>query len=241
MPVGAAAGEGAPFPSKMRTSLSRAFVVRAVPALVTLILSFEARPAEAADAPPPEARAVLARVQKAYTSSPSFTADFVETYAPSGFDAARPEAGRVTLQAPDRVRFDYEGPEGKVFTFDGKSARQYVAADRQMIVKTLPAADRERLPLLFFESAESVLTRYGATAEAGAGGLVEVMLTPKSGGEPGRLVLSVRPDGDVERLVVTDTSGNRTTFVFSRKAAGPRRPESEFALKPPAGTKVISE
>ncbi len=195
----------------------------------------------AAALPSAEARSLLASIQRAYTKSPSVSADFVQTYAPSGFAAAAPETGRVTLQSPDEIRFDYDGSEGKVFTFDGEAARQYVAADRQMIVRRLGRRERERLPLLFFESADSVLERYDATASGTGGGLVELTLTPKAGGEPARIALSVNGDGDVARLVVTDTAGNRTTFTFSGKKAGGRRPASDFALKPPAGTKVITE
>lgn len=198
--------------------------------------------ARAAGAEAPDAKAVLARVEKAYTASPSFTANFVQTYAPAGFAPAAPETGRVTLQSPGQIRFEYDGPEGKLFTFDGKAARQYVAADRQMIVRTLSAADRERLPLLFFESSGTVLARYEAIATAGGeGGLTDVSLTPRSGNDPAQIVLSVAPSGEVKRLVVTDGAGNRTTFTFTQKTAGPRRPGSDFALRPPDGTKVVSE
>jgi outer membrane lipoprotein carrier protein len=184
---------------------------------------------------------VLAGIRKAYTSSPSSTSKFVETYAPAGFPAATPEAGRVTLQAPDQVRFDYDGPEGKLFTFDGKAARQFVAADKQMIVKTLRPEERERLPLLFLESPEAVLRRYTVTAADSGGGLVELTLSPKAGSEPSRILLTVDTSGEVKRLVVMDAAGNRTTFAFSDKSAGPRRPASDFTLKPPAGTKVLAD
>jgi outer membrane lipoprotein-sorting protein len=189
----------------------------------------------------PDPAVVLASVKRAYTASPSFTANFVQTYAPAGFSTAAPETGRVTLQSPDQVRFDYDGPEGKLFTFDGKAARQYVAADRQMIVKTLAAADRDRLPLLFFESPESIQKRYDVAASPGQNGLTELALTLKAGGEPAQILLSVAPAGDVKRLVVTDAEGNRTAFTFSQKTAGPRRPASDFAPRPPAGTKVLSD
>ena len=107
----------------------------------------------------PDPGAILEAVRKAYTSSPSFTTDFVQTYAPAGFSAAAPETGRVTLQAPDRIRFDYDGPEGKLFTFDGKAARQYVAADRQMIVKTLSASD----PSVEYAETRAFYARLGYT------------------------------------------------------------------------------
>jgi outer membrane lipoprotein-sorting protein len=210
--------------------------------LSLLFFTFEARPAErAGNLTQDEIRSVIASIKRAYTLAPSFTTDFVQTYTPSGFAAAAPETGHVTLQSPDEIRFDYDGSEGKVFTFDGEAARQYVAADRQMIVRTLGRGERERLPLLFFESPDSVLKRYDASASGTGNGLVELTLTPKAGGEPARIALTVNSEGDVARLVVTDTAGNRTSFTFSGKKAGGRRPASEFALKPPAGTRVITQ
>lgn len=215
------------------------------PAAVLLTMAawfaFPQRPAQSADAPAPDARAAFARVQKAYTSAPSFSVRFVQDYAPAGFAAATPEEGRLTLQAPDQVRFDYDGPEGKLFTFDGKAARQYVAADRQMIVRTLRPEERERLPLLFLESPETVLRRYTVTAADAGGGLVDLTLIPKAGSEPSRILLAVDAFGEVKRLVVIDAAGNRTTFAFSGRAAGARRPASDFTLKPPAGTKVLAD
>jgi outer membrane lipoprotein-sorting protein len=184
---------------------------------------------------------VLAAVRKAYTSSPSSTSRFVQSYAPAGFAAAAPEAGLVTLQAPDLVRFDYDGPEGKTFTFDGKAARQYVASDRQMIVRTLRPADRERLPLLFLEAPGSVLARYTVKAADAGSSLVELTLHPKTGSEPAGILLAVEASGEVKSLVVTDAAGNRTTFTFSDRTAGARRPASDFALKPPAGTKILAD
>jgi len=188
-----------------------------------------------------DAGSILSSVRRTYAASPSFTANFVQSYAPSGFAAAAPETGRVILAAPDRLRFDYDGPEGKLFAFDGKAARQYVAADRQLVVRTLTAEERSRLPLLFFESPEALLRRFEVLAAPGEGGTSEVKLTPKGGGEPARLDLAVTASGEVKRLVVTDAAGNRTTFAFSGLAAGGKRSREDFAPKPPPGTKVISD
>jgi len=185
--------------------------------------------------------AVLSSVRKTYTASPSFTASFVQTYVPAGFAPASPESGRVTMAAPDRIRFDYDGKEGKLFAFDGTAARQYVAADKQLVVRTLTPEEKQRLPLLFFESPEALLRRFTATAAPGDGGLTDVTLTPRSGGEPARLELAVIASGEVRRLTVTDLAGNRTTFAFTGLAASGRLPEAAFAPVPPLGTKVISD
>jgi outer membrane lipoprotein carrier protein len=184
---------------------------------------------------------LLSNIHKAYTSSPSFKATFVQIYAPAGFASTSPETGRLTLQSPDQIRFDYDGPEGKVFTFDGKAARQFVAADRQMVVKTLTPEEKSRLPLLFFESPESIGERFSAAAAPIGNGIDDLTLTPKTPTALKSLVLTVTAAGEVKRLVVTDVSGNRTSFTFTQKRAGPKRPASDFALVPPDGTKVVTD
>lgn len=189
----------------------------------------------------PDARAVLESVRKAYSSSPSIACTFVQTYAPAGFAETTPETGRLVMQPPDRVRFDYDGPEGKIFTFDGTAARQYVAADRQLIVRKLAPEERARLPLVFLESPDSLLARYAARIAATDSGLTELTLTPRSSGDPKSVTLLAASTGDVKRLVLVDAAGNRTTFTFTQKMPGPKRPESDFALVPPKGTKILSE
>lgn len=203
--------------------------------LVSLLLfTLEARAAEPAG--------TLAKIRAAYATPGSVSCTFVQTYAPAGFTQTAPETGKLVLQSPDRVRFDYDGPEGKVFTFDGTAGRQYVAADRQMVVKRLAPGDRERLPIVFLESTEDLLSRFDATEAPAENGLVEITLAPK---RPGALksasLLALPATGEVKRLVLLDAAGNRTSFTFTQKLSGRRRPDSEFALAPPDGTKILTE
>ena len=145
------------------------------------------------------------------------------------------------MQPPDRVRFDYDGPERKVFTFDGTAARQYVAADKQLIVRKLAPAERARLPLIFLETPDDLLARYVARVAPTETGLVELTLTPRTLADPKSVTFLVATAGDVKRLILVDAAGNRTTFTFTQKMPGPKRPESDFALVPPQGTKILSE
>jgi outer membrane lipoprotein-sorting protein len=43
------------------------------------------------------------------------------------------------------------------------------------------------------------------------------------------------------RLILVDAAANRTTFTFTQKMSGPKHPDSDFALVPPEGTKILSE
>jgi outer membrane lipoprotein carrier protein len=209
---------------------------RALLLSLLLLLSFEADPSS------PSSSSILAKIRAAYATAGSVSCTFVQTYAPAGFAQTAPETGKLVLQAPDRVRFDYDGPEGKVFTFDGTAGRQYVAADRQMVVKRLAPGDRERLPLVFLESPDALLSRYDATERAAEGGLVEVTLVPKKPLALKSVALLVLPaTGEVRRLVLLDAAGNRTAFTFTQKLPGPKRPDADFTLVPPDGTKTLTE
>ena len=195
----------------------------------------------AASAPAPDAAAALRAIVDAYKAKPAFQATFVQSYAPSGFPDATPETGTLTIQAPSSLRFDYDGPEGKVYTFDGNAARQYVAADRQIVLKTLTAAETSRLPLLFLQPAADLLARFEASAKAGPNGLVDLTLTPRGEGDLKSVSALATTAGEVKRLVVLDGEGNRTTFTFTNLAPRKRRPASDFALVPPKGTRVVGE
>ena len=71
--------------------------------------------------------------------------------------------------------------------------------------------------------------------------VTELTLAPKTPGALKSLVLTVSDAGEVKRLIVTDSSGNKTTFTFTLKRAGGKRPASDFALVPPSGTKVVTD
>ena len=94
---------------------------------------------------------------------------------------------------------------------------------------------------MFLESTESLLARYAARAAAQRRGLTELTLTPRAGGDPKSVTLLAAASGEVKRLILVDAAGNRTTFTFTQKMPGPKRPDSDFALVPPEGTKILSE
>jgi outer membrane lipoprotein-sorting protein len=183
---------------------------------------------------------MLERVQKKYSTSPSVRVTFVQTYAPAGFGETAPETGSLILQAPESLRFEYDGPEGKVFTFDGKAGRQYVARDKQMVVKGLSAEERARLPLLFLKEPAQVTAQFDIKVSEAPTGAVEMALNPKTGREPGQITVTASRDGELKRLVILDVSGNRTTFTFTKFEAGKKRPAADFTLTPPAGTKIVN-
>jgi len=219
--------------------------MRRLPALPLLVTALTAArllaPAPLAAAESPDARAVLRAIVSAYTAKPAYSMTFVQSYAPAGFPDASPETGTLTIQAPASLRFDYDGAEGKVYTFDGRAARQYVAVDKQIVLKTLTATEKARLPLLFLQPPSEILDRFAAVAKQTENGLVDLALTPRADADLKSVSALATSAGELKRLVVLDGEGNRTTFTFTNLAPRAKRPLSDFALVPPKGTRVVGE
>src|SRR5436190_1436864 len=81
-------------------------------------------PAPAAS-PPAEASAALARAAARYSDGAAHACPFVQIYTPAGFTTAKRESGTLWIQAPQRLRFDYEAPEKKTFTYDAGEGRLF--------------------------------------------------------------------------------------------------------------------
>ncbi len=96
-----------------------------------------------------------------------------------------------------------------------------------MVVKSLTPAERERLPIVFLESPERLLSRYDAAVHAKANGLFELVLTPKADADPKRITVLATEAGEVKRLAVLDSGGNETAFTFTQRTPGKKRPPGE--------------
>jgi len=180
----------------------------------------------------------LARASKYFRDGKAHRADFVQTFTPAGFTKSRRETGTVVVQAPQNLRFDYESPK-KIFTFDGKIARFYSPADRQMTVRALSDEDRAQLPLIFLQTAEELAKRNTLEVEERATGAT-ILVTPKAPeSDVSWIRLTLAADGAPAALSFQTSSGDRTDFEFhGYRTESPKDP-STFAIHPPAGTRII--
>ena len=61
----------------------------------------------------PEAESAISRVSRHYADGAAHTAAFIQLYTPGGFSTSKRESGTITIQKPERLRFDYAAPETK--------------------------------------------------------------------------------------------------------------------------------
>src|SRR3954469_8667841 len=89
----------------------------------------------------PSVHDLAVKVDRHYNALQTLQCDFTEHYAGNGIE--RNESGRLALQKPGRMRWDYQQPRPKLFVTDGKTAWFYVPGDRQ--ARKSPAKELEDL------------------------------------------------------------------------------------------------
>lgn len=198
--------------------------------------------ARAAAAPaPPIASEALGRSVALYSDGSAHSSPFVQTYTPSGFATPRRESGTVSIQAPERVRFDYTAPEKKVFTYDAGEGRFFSPADRQLTVRRLSEEEKARLPVVFLRKPQDLASEYEISVDPGETATgARLLLTPRvTRPELAWLRLAIAPDGTVRTLSYQDSAGNRTEFRFEAWRRGRARAAVDFRITGPSGTRIV--
>jgi outer membrane lipoprotein carrier protein len=190
---------------------------------------------------PPDASAALDRAMALYSDDAAHAAPFVQIYTPSGFATARRESGAVSIQAPQRVRFDYTAPEKKIFTYDSGEGRFFSPDDKQLTVRRLSEDEKARLPIVFLTRPADLGRQYVISVDPGeATGATRILLTPRvARPELAWLRLAIDKDGSVRELSYQDSAGNKTEFRFDAWQRGKVRPAADFRITGPPGTRIV--
>jgi outer membrane lipoprotein carrier protein len=188
----------------------------------------------------PEAQSGISRLNARYVDGAAHRAAFTHLYTAAGFQTPQKETGEIWIQSRDRLRFDYTSPEKKTFTYDSGEARLYAPEDKQLTIEKLTAEDRARLPVLFLTDPAGLSRSYEVAVEPDTSGAIRLVLKPRAPRpELARLSLTVDADGSVPLLSYEDAAGNRTEFRFSGWRREKPRPDSDYRITGPKGTRVI--
>jgi outer membrane lipoprotein carrier protein len=206
-------------------------------ALLALVLA-------AAPAAAPKS-AVVAGLQAWLDGTTTLDARFRQSLVSGALGTTAAESGRLYLERPGKIRWDYREPEKKIAILVGDRTWLYLAEDRQMTRGRLASeqglfprllAGRERVEELFDASLV-------ATPESGGKGAYLLRLVPKGDSRAaGVVTLTLRPPAfSIEAADLVDEAGNRTTYAFSDVKRNRGVPTGAFAFEPPPGTEVIDE
>ena len=193
----------------------------------------------------PETASAVSGLQSWLDGTRTLEARFRQSLVSGALGTTASEAGRLYLERPGRMRWDYLDPERKIAMLIGERTSLYLEEDRQLIRGSLGAQD-SALPLLLtgdgrlLDLFTATLT---ATPTAGGRGAYRLRLAPRGArGSFAEVTLTLRPKiWSIEDAEVLDEMGNRTTYAFTDVKRNRPLPVGVFAFEPPPGTEIVDE
>jgi outer membrane lipoprotein carrier protein len=221
----------------------------AAPAATQSTVATPASPAGSPVAPPPgapSAEEFARRLQAKYNGVRDFSADFVQTYRGGVLRKTATERGYVVIKKPGLMRWTYSSPEDKLFLADGVKMYMYVPADRQVIVRSMPATHTASSPVLFLVGKGNIVRDFRAEYAVVNGAPANtwtLKLTPR---QPQKeyewLALVVDPATlGLRMLVAQDGQGGTSTFSFANLKENVGVSDKVFSFRIPKGVDVITE
>jgi len=153
------------------------------------------------------------------------------------------ESGRLYIERPGRMRWDYLKPERKVALLDAGKTSLYLEEEQEIILGRLDEASDLLPELLTGEGriAERFSASVAATPAGDGAGAYRLRLTPLGEAEQFEEVLLVLrpPEFAIEAAEVLDAAGNRMEYRFSALRRNRGLARKTFLFEPPAGTSVL--
>jgi outer membrane lipoprotein carrier protein len=205
-----------------------------------------------------EARQLVDRFERAYRSSHTLQAAFLERYFENGKEV-RSEAGTAYFGRPGKMRWEYQSPEPNLFVVDGKWSWFYVPSDHTVTRVRAKESSDWRTPLALLagqirvsrlcssvaldtssrpiDSQHAVLSctlREGDQAnQAQAAGAAQSTAREK-------VLFEVNSTtGELSRILVSDPGGVQIEFRFADWKFDPPLDAAKFRFAPPKGVAIV--
>jgi len=173
----------------------------------------------------------------------SLQAQFVQTYYSSSVSAPLVERGRLYIQKPGWMRWDYTDPEIKTFLIKKSLYQEYYPEDKQLVQKTLSEEEGEVDVLGLLTGTRSIQDHYAVESisfPTENKNVQQLKLTPKGNDPETYILLEVDARSWlVLRAVSFDWAGNKQEFQFSQIEIDVSLPRDIFELKLPPDVDII--
>jgi outer membrane lipoprotein carrier protein len=190
-----------------------------------------------------ELATLIARIEARYGPMRGLAADFEQSYSSPGVREKR-ERGRLFLQRPKRMRWEYEPKPGKLFIVNNRDVWLYVPADGEAVRADAAKVSDARFPFLFLlgqKNLRSQFSRFGfASGDAGAAsGVRTLSLIPKQTSAGIREIsLEVTNEGQILKVRIAEESGGVSEVWLKNVRENYIAPAEAFEFRPPAGVNV---
>lgn len=186
---------------------------------------------------------LISRIEARYGSMRGLAAEFEQSYSGPGV-RDKHERGRLFLQRPRRMRWEYEPKPGKLFIVNDREVWFYSQADREATRTSTANISDSRFPFLFLLGQKNLRSQFReiafASQDAGALGNIRTLrLVPKRSDTGIReIFLEVTKEGQISRVRHVDETNAISEFVLLNVNENYMAPAEAFEFRPPSGVKV---
>jgi outer membrane lipoprotein carrier protein len=184
-------------------------------------------------------------IEKAFASVSSLQADFEQAYYSASLITPLQEKGKLYLQKPDRMRWEYAEPERNVFVYKEGISLAYFPEDNQLFRHALSPEEKNWEIFTLLTGRAGITDAYTiepAEFPSDRKTPVQIKLTPKVEGEISYLLLEADPGTWlIDKAIFLDWAGNKQEFHFRAYKLNPRLDARTFELTVPADCEVIDD
>ena len=190
-----------------------------------------------------EIDALVDRIQATYDRINALTADFEQVATLSSINRRQVSSGRLYLEKPHWIRWQYDKPEQQTILYDGAVLQIYTPRRQQLLRSAVAANDRSNVAFLFLAGVVKLREVFIVTAlQETEGEHTLIRLLPRSP-LAGFIELraAVNPQSYlIEDLWILDPIGNLTEIRLSSLDLRAALPASTFELDVPPDAEILS-
>ncbi len=198
---------------------------------LALALAVSANAAEP-QAAPPDAQALVRKVQASYEHTRDLTARFQQTYTYSGFGRRQVSSGLLKVKKPGMMRWEYQKPTTKIVAVKGNRLVQYEPEENQAYVDEHFDSSGMSAALAFLLGKGDLEKEFEISlSSTGA-----LLLRPREA-DPrvDTIELVALADGQIAATRVVDGAGNVNEIRLEGVKRNTGIPDSAFDVKLPEG------
>ena len=184
---------------------------------------------------------LINKIESRYRRMRGLAADFEQIYNAPGTRERR-EHGRLVLERPRLMRWEYDPKPGKLFIVNGRDVWFYIPADREAIHADVNSVSDARFPFLFLLGQTNLrrefrsITLVETSEQSETRTLRLVPRNPSSGLR--EIFLEVYPDGRIVKVNLVDETGATSEVALTNVRENFMAPADAFEFHPPPGVTV---
>jgi outer membrane lipoprotein carrier protein len=185
---------------------------------------------------------LVSLIEARYGRMRGLSADFEQTLNAPGTHERR-ERGRLILQRPRRMRWEYDSQPNKLFIVNGRDVWFYVPADREATHADASTVSDSRFPFLFLLGNTNLRREFRSIefveGSASSSDMRMLRLLPQRNNTGLReLFLEVFNDGRISKMKLLDEAGTVSEITLTNVRENTNAPAETFEFHPPSGVTV---